>query len=91
MSRAGYHQVPHDTILPRYFAHDNGNVTVQQFYDYQYNTKNFSHGTSRYLCHRKKSEFIDGNESILQELEVKNQVKTNKTKCTAVAIHTDQN
>ena len=52
-SRAGYHQVPRDTILSRYFAHDNDNITIQRFCDNRYIVINFIHDTSRYLWDSK--------------------------------------
>ena len=39
--RAGYHQVPHDRILSRYFAHDNDNITIQRFCDNRHIARNF--------------------------------------------------
>ena len=41
--RAGYHQVSRDTILSRYFAHDNNNITIQLFCDNRYIARNFIH------------------------------------------------
>ena len=66
---AGYHQVPRDTILSRYFSHDNDNITIQRFCDNRHVARNFIHDTSQYLCHWRNSEFIDCTESISQELQ----------------------
>ena len=67
-TRAGYHQVPHDTTLTQYFAHNNHNITIQQFRDNRHIKRHFIHDTSRYLCHWRNSEFFDCTESISQEL-----------------------
>ena len=67
--RAGFHQVPRDTILSRYFAYDKNDITTQRFCDNRYIANNFSQDTSWYLCHWRNSEFIDCTESISQELQ----------------------
>ena len=101
-SRAGYHQLPCDNTLSQYFAHDNDNITIQQFCDNRYIARNVIHilHISRYLCPWRNSEFIDCTESISQELQnIVNQFHINDSQvkqsvyCTVAFFntHTDCN
>ena len=99
-TRAGYHQVPCNMILSRYFAHNNDNITIQWFCDNWYIARNFIHDTSRYLCHWRNSEFIDCTESVSHELwNTVNQFHVNDSQvkqsvyCTVALLntHTDHN
>ena len=48
--------VPRDTILSWYFAHNNDNIMLQRFCVNRYIARNFIHDTSRYLCHWRNSK-----------------------------------
>ena len=95
LTRAGYHQVPRDTIPSRYFAHDSDNITIQRFCNNRYIARNFIHDTSRYLCHWRNPEFTDCTESISQELQdISHEWKPSKQRvyCTvSLNTHTDYN